>query len=47
MELFRKLGERTLAIYGHVGNDVALNNAVLVGYTLNNIVVVFDEKFGK
>ena len=47
MELFRKLGERTLAIYGHVGNDAALNNAVLVGYTLDDIVIVFNEKFGK
>ena len=47
MQLFGQFRERALAVDGHVCDDVALDDAVLVGNALQGLVFVFVEKFGE
>lgn len=46
MKLLRQLRERAFAVDGHVRNNVALDNAVLVRNALQGIVFVLVEKLG-
>ena len=47
VQLFGQLRERAFAVDGHVRDDVALDDAVFVRNTLQGVVFVFVEKFGK
>ena len=47
MQLFGQLRKRAFAVHRHVGDDVALDDTVLVRNTLQGIVFVFVEKFGE
>ena len=46
VQLLGQLRERALAVYGHVRDDVALDDVVFVRYALEGFVLVFVEKFG-
>ena len=47
VQLLGQLREGALAIESHVGNDVTLDNIVLVRNSLNILVGLNIEKFGK
>ena len=45
VELFGELGQRTLPVDRHVGDDIAFNQVVLVDDAFLGIVFVLVEKF--
>lgn len=47
MQLLREFRERAFAVDGHVCDDVALDDAVLVRYALQRVVFVLVKEFGK